>query len=289
MEKNKNYEEKLNENISVYYDEKSDANKNKDFAQINIKYQAELMQLAITEPLAMTLFMLFIARMEKNNTYIVTKQELAECVHKSTRSIDRAITALRESNFIVLMKYQRANVYFINPQVACSCSAYYKSQLIKEYLKLAEYPNKADKDIIDLSFIVDDKNRLILKTDFYKKHKELQKPKAEDIASEIGLLELLNSMPQEELLELKKRYAKGAITEEERKQIAESIQKNQELTELLRKEREQQEELHREKELQHIEEMRMLNKDDVFPNNQTNDYVVPPVGYRPTDDNPFGL
>ena len=37
----KTYEEQLNEDLSVYYDEKTELNKNKDFVQINIKYQVK--------------------------------------------------------------------------------------------------------------------------------------------------------------------------------------------------------------------------------------------------------
>lgn len=280
MEKKKTYEEQLNENLSVFYDEKTEQNKNKDFVQINIKYQAELMQLSIQEPVAMTVFLLFISRMERNNTYIVSKKEMAECIHKSVRSIDRAVNALVENNFMVIIKYQRSNVYFINPQVACSCSAYQKKQLISEYLKLSKNTAVKDRDIIDLSAIIENKSRLVLKTDFYKQHKELQKPKAADIIEELDLLEILNHMPREKILELKGQYVSYAISAEEQQQIAEEVESKQQLRELLKMQRELNEQID--------EEQRLKRMRENSQSNQEIDLSLPPEGFRPSEENPFG-
>lgn len=276
MEKKKTYEEQLNEDLSVYYDEKTELNKNKDFVQINIKYQAELMQLAIQEPVSMTLFLLFISRMERNNTYIVSKKEMAECVHKSVRSIDRAINSLVENNFLVIIKYQRSNVYFINPQIACSCSAYQKKQLISEYLKLSNNKAVKDRDIIDLSAIIENKSRLVLKTDFYKQHKELQKPKMTDIMEELDLLEILKHMPKEKLIELKGKYATETITEEEQKQIEEDIERKQKIRELLKTSRELDEQIDEEKLSKRIRERGQSN--------QELDLDFPPEGFGPSEE-----
>lgn len=280
MEKKKTYEEQLNEDLSIYYDEKTELNKNKDFVQINIKYQVELMQLAIQEPVAMTLFLLFISRMERNNTYIVSKNELAKCMHKSVRSIDRAVNTLLENNFLVIMKYQRTNVYFINPQISCSCAAYQKKRLINEYIKLSKNTAVKDKDIIDLSVIVENKSRLVLKTDFYKQHKELQQPKMIDIMEELDLLEILNNMPKEKILELKGQYASETISEEEQQQIAENIKRKQKLHELLKTERELDKQIDEEKKSKRIREQGQSN--------QEIDLNFPPEGFRPTEEKPFG-
>lgn len=287
MEKKKTYEEQLNEDLSVYYDEKTEINKNKDFVQINVKHQAELMQLAIQEPTAMTLFLLFISRMERNNTYIVSKKELAECIHKSIRSIDRAINSLVDNNFLVIMKYRRNNVYFINPQVACSCSASQKKRLIEEYVKQAKNTATKDRNIIDLSAIVDNKSRLVLKTDFYKQHKELQKPNISDLVEELDLLEILNNMPREQILELKQHYATDTITEEEQKQIAENIERKQKVKELLQAERELDEQISREKLAKTIRSIEEQNVSGQQPREE--DFSVPPKGFGPTESNPFGL
>ena len=82
-----------------------------------------------------------------------------------------------------------------------------------------------NRNIIDLSAIVDNKSRLVLKTDFYKQHKELQKPSISDLVEELDLLEILYNMPREQILELKQHYATDTITEEEQKQIAENIER----------------------------------------------------------------
>lgn len=274
MENKKTYEEQLNDDLSVYYDEKTELNKNKDFAQINVNYQAELMQLAITEPLSMTIFMLFISRMERNNTYIITKQELADCVFKSVRSIDRAIKKLIENNFLIIIKFNRSNVYFINPNISCSCSAYHKKRLIKEYSKLSQHSTKADNSIINLSAIVESKSRLVLKTNFYKQHKELQKPEMIDIMQELDYLEILNNMPRHKLLELKEQYATETITKEEQQQLTENIERKQKTYELLKAERKLDEQIENEK----WAKSRRENQSKSEP-----DLQFPPEGFGPTE------
>lgn len=206
--KPENFSETLNEATGTYT--KSSPlggikTENKDFVQTNIKYQSELAELAVTEPVARAIFDLFVARMENNNTYITSTTKLSEAIHKSASTITRAIRVLRERNFALSyfkVSGNHGTVYFINPHISCKCSASQKEFLIDRYLTLAnDKTYKADTEIIDVKALID-KDRLVLKSDEKRQLDTLNRPDNVKIHGLVQIANMLNDLNQQEILDV---------------------------------------------------------------------------------------
>lgn len=210
---------------------------NKDFVQINIKYQAELAELAITEPAARAIFDLFVTRMENNNTYITNSTKLAAALHKTKRTAERAIKVLRERNFVVpyfRISGNQGTAYFINPHIACKCSATQKQFLIEKFLTIVDDKTyHAKEENIDIKTLID-KDRLVLKSDEKRQLDSLNRVDNVKIHAMVQLTNAINSMEQEEILDLLKILKnKVPTTDEEQQQAQENIEKKKKGIELM--------------------------------------------------------
>lgn len=211
---------------------------NKDFVQVSIKYQAELAELAITEPAARAIFDLFVTRMENNNTYITNTTKLAAALHKTKRTAERAIKVLRERNFVV--PYLRVNgnqgtVYFINPHICCKVSASQKQYLIEKYLTLVDNKNyHASEENIDVKALID-KERFVLRSDEKKQLDTLNRLDNVEIHAMMQLPLLAKGRSQEEILEMI-NFLKNEIplTEEKQKETEQEIENRKKGIELMK-------------------------------------------------------
>lgn len=215
---------------------------NKDFVQINIKYQSELAELALTDCVARAIFDLFITRMENNNTYITSTTKLAEAVNKSQRTIKRSIATLKERNFIVTylkIKENYGAVYFINPQIACKCSAGQKQFLIDKYLTLVnDKTYKASENNINIKALVD-KDRLVLKSDEKRQLDILNRPDNVKVHGLVQLANLFNDMSQQEILDVIQLLNKKIpVTDEELEKTEEDIDRREKAIALMNRQKE---------------------------------------------------
>lgn len=241
VSKPENFTEHINESTGTYT--KSSAisgikTENKDFVQINIKYQAELAELAITEPAASAIFNLMIGRMENNNTYITSTTKLSEAIHRDPRTAQRALKVLKERNFLVLyfkVSGNHGNAYFINPHIACKCSAAQKQFLIDKYLTLAEDKTyKANEDIINVKALVD-KDRLVLKSDEKKQLDTLNRLDNVKIHGMVQIANLLNNLDQQEILDVIQMLKKKVpTTDAELEKTEEDIKRREKGIELMK-------------------------------------------------------
>lgn len=239
--KPENFTEHMNESTGTYT--KSSAisgikTENKDFIQINIKYQAELAELAITEPAASAIFNLMIARMENNNTYITSTTKLSEAIHRDPRTAQRALKVLKERNFLVLyfkVSGNHGNAYFINPHIACKCSAAQKQFLIEKYLTISEDKTyKASEDIINVKALVD-KDRLVLKSDEKKQLDTLNRLDNVKIHGMVQIANLLNDLDQQEILDVIQMLKKKVpTTDEELARTEDDIKRREKGIELMK-------------------------------------------------------
>jgi len=151
---------------------------NAEFAQFYDNSLYNILCLADKSLPAFKVLIFLIKNMSKNNTIMVEYKVLMDVLHyKSDKSIKNAISVLREENFIYTYKFQKMNVYFINPAVSCRVDAEYKLSLAKEYCNRAGTIKLGyvDKDIIDSSFY-DKEDKATLHLRFNKQHEELRNP-----------------------------------------------------------------------------------------------------------------
>lgn len=208
--KPENFSEHMNQATCAYEKTREDWDediqiKNKDFTQINIKYLAELTELALTDSVARAVFDLFTIKMENNNTYIVTTAQLAEALHKSQRTIKRAIAILKERNFVVTylkLKENMGAAYFINPQIACKCSASQKQFLTEKYLTLIKDKTyRASEDVVSMNALIS-KDRLVLHCDEKTQLDKLKRPDNNFIHGLIQIPKLLDNLSQSQILQI---------------------------------------------------------------------------------------
>jgi hypothetical protein len=152
----------------------------------------------MTDSTAAAMFMFMSANMKKNNTILVDINTMTKVLNKSEKTIRRAISTLKEKNFLCVIKYQRNNVYFINPMICCSAQAEYKSKLIKTYIQYADTTEmtEIDKDIVNSSHY-DKEDKLTFEIRFYKNHKELQPPTVEELMDKYDKIEKIANEKEE--------------------------------------------------------------------------------------------
>ncbi len=251
-----NLEEKINEDTATYNDtdENEDTQlKNKEFVQMYLSYKPELAELAIDNGLSRAILDLMACNMETSNTYIVSQEDLAKVFNKDLRTVRRAIKILKDRDFITIFKEGRENVYFINPRIFCKASASYKQKLVEEYVKINQDKKyKASKEKIDMSVLTDTQQRLVVKKDFSKRHKELQKPDNFEIHKMNEIKTVLSNMTNEQLnVLIQQNIGKKPLTDKEIQKIEaeteqriKSNQASKEYLEALKQEQEIQAEIY---------------------------------------------
>lgn len=199
-----NYEEKINKDIETYVDTDENeklVHKNMEFVQAYKVYQAELMELSMDNGLARAILDLMAFRMETNNTYIISQQDLSNVFNRDLRTIRRAVKLLKDRDFLTTFKVGRENIYFINPRIFCKVSAGYKEKLIEEYVKINEENDYRTirTNGINISALADAEERLVLKKDSVKRYQELKRPSNRQIHKMNEVKAIISNLPDEHL------------------------------------------------------------------------------------------
>lgn len=190
--------------------------------------------------------------MELNNTYIISQKDLAKVFDKDERTIRNAVKILKDRDFIRTFKFQRQNVYFINPRIFCKASAGYKQKLIQEYVKLDELKDYREQhQSVDMSVLKDTAERLVFKKSFAKEHHELERPNNMEIHKQNQVKEAISNLTDEQLnVILQLNVNKKTLSDKEIQKIQadneqriKAIHTSQEYLETLKQEQEIQDEI----------------------------------------------
>lgn len=91
--------------------------KNLNFVQLYKKELMELRALNAKDPNALTILLIMVEKMNKQNALMISQNNLIKILKKSRPTVSRAIAALKESKFLDVIKVGTANAYIINSNV----------------------------------------------------------------------------------------------------------------------------------------------------------------------------
>lgn len=290
-----NYEEKINKDIETYIDTDENeklVHKNMEFVQVYKTYQAELMELSVDNGLARAILDLMALRMETNNTYIVSQQDLSHVFHKDLRTIRRAVKLLKDRDFITIFKVGRENVYFINPRIFCQVSAGYKEKLIEEYVKInAENDYRTIRtNGINISALADTKERLVLKRDSVQRYQALNRPTNQQIHKMNEVKAIISNLPDEQFSFLKQLdIDKKPLSDKEIQKMKEETQQRKKAIkaskELLKTFQDEQEIRYQVDSLKE----KAVSEENTVKASGNLDFKIPDEFYKYDENDPFGL
>jgi biotin operon repressor len=90
---------------------------NQGFVQVSRKYLDDLDELAFKSPAARKLLTSLVKAMNKQNAVMVSQESLVKLTGMSRPTVQRAVTLLREQQWIDILKVGTANVYRVNSGV----------------------------------------------------------------------------------------------------------------------------------------------------------------------------
>lgn len=282
------WEQKINKDTSAYNDTVDENEtiqlKNMEFVQMYKSYETELIELAIDNGLSRAILDLMAYNMETNNTYIVSQQELADVFKKDLRTIRRAIKLLKDRDFITIFKEERQNVYFINPRILCKVSAGYKQKLIEEYVKLNQGKDyhASRENSINISILTDTPQRLVLKKDFAKRHRELERQSNNEIHKMNEVKTIIKNLSSEQLSVLRQLDNKKPLTDKEIQKLREETKQRKKA---IKASNEYMKTLQEEQELQGKIDNLESHKD--FDDSE--DFELPKGFYSINEEDPYGL
>ena len=88
-----------------------------NFAQVNLDYTAQIIQLARVSPKAAQIFAFLVEHMDGYNALICSYQVIQEALGMSRASATRAVKLLKDSKFIDIRKSGTTNIYLINSEL----------------------------------------------------------------------------------------------------------------------------------------------------------------------------
>lgn len=110
----------LNQNLSDLREKEEieeKRKKNLNFVQLYKKELMELRALNAKDPNALTILLIMVEKMNKQNALMISQNNLIKILKKSRPTVSRAIAALKESKFLDVIKVGTANAYIINSNV----------------------------------------------------------------------------------------------------------------------------------------------------------------------------
>lgn len=110
----------LNQNLSDLREKEEieeKRKKNLNFVQLYKKELMELRALNAKDPNALTILLIMVEKMNKQNALMISQKNLIKILKKSKPTVSRAIAALKESKFLDVIKVGTANAYIINSNV----------------------------------------------------------------------------------------------------------------------------------------------------------------------------
>jgi DNA-binding transcriptional ArsR family regulator len=91
---------------------------NDNFVQIYVDHLRLIMEMNTEQPTAVTVFTWLLEHMDKRNALVVSQQALSEALSLSIRTIQYAISYLREKKAIDVIKSGNTNIYVVNARIA---------------------------------------------------------------------------------------------------------------------------------------------------------------------------
>lgn len=91
--------------------------KNQNFVQLYKQELKELRALNAKDPTAMSLLLMLVEKMNKQNAIVMSQKTMMKITGKSRPTISRAVKTLRDTNFMQVIKVGSANAYVINSRV----------------------------------------------------------------------------------------------------------------------------------------------------------------------------
>lgn len=91
--------------------------KNQNFVQLYKQELVELRALSLKDPNAMSLLLILVEKMNKQNAIIMSQKTMTKITGKSRPTVARAVKILKDTRFIQVVKIGTANAYIINSKV----------------------------------------------------------------------------------------------------------------------------------------------------------------------------
>jgi DNA-binding MarR family transcriptional regulator len=110
----------LNTNLTNQLDKKEAEaayKKNHNFVQLYRDQLLQLRKLTHKNKTALSVLLLLVEKMDKQNALIISQNTLMKILGKSRQTISKSIKVLKEGNFINIVKVGTANAYIINANV----------------------------------------------------------------------------------------------------------------------------------------------------------------------------
>lgn len=93
------------------------AKKNQNFVQLYRQELLELRALTTKDPNAMSLLLVLVEKMNKQNAIVMSQKTMMQITGKSRPTVARAIKTLKDTRFLQVVKIGSANAYIINSKV----------------------------------------------------------------------------------------------------------------------------------------------------------------------------
>ena len=88
-----------------------------EFVQVTRGYIADMRHLATKSALAHSVLWVLVERMNKTNAVVISQTALSEILGSPRGSISRAISTLKDNNWIQIVKIGSSNAYVVNSRV----------------------------------------------------------------------------------------------------------------------------------------------------------------------------
>lgn len=107
--------------------QKEESQKNKNFVQFDRMNMGAVREMALENPVAMSIFVFLSEYMNRRNAVVCPSRVLEEVTGKGRVTISRAIKYLKEKEYVTVLKSGNTNVYVLNPHVVWSSARTGKS------------------------------------------------------------------------------------------------------------------------------------------------------------------
>lgn len=133
-------EELANQNLSVVHvGEAKRGQPNQGWAQTDLKAHDQMWRLGLASPTALPLLHYMIAQMRRTATvYVASAATLAGELGVSERTIQSAVKALKQFDFVQILKSGNTNVYVVNSEVAWRGQRGMRTALVPAMIHLTE-------------------------------------------------------------------------------------------------------------------------------------------------------
>ena len=117
--------------------------KNSDFVMVFRSSMSGLRDLTRKNPGARVVLDFIIEHMDKSNALMISRETLADVMGCSTPTIDRRIKALKDGQYLHIIKSGTSNVYILNAEVAWTT---YSDKRVYAYFKTNVFASSVEQE-----------------------------------------------------------------------------------------------------------------------------------------------